>query len=96
MAVWLGLKAAMHRFQTKRIVLEADSTTIVAWIKGETISLCPAIRNIKAIITEHLHSISCNHIFREANQVADYLAKEAITNYNPGMDNQIELISFSY
>ncbi|XP_073101368.1 uncharacterized protein [Elaeis guineensis] len=87
LAAWLGVKAAILYLNASKIWLEGDSQIVVSWIsssnneKYDTNPLMPDLKNWR----RRCSSFNISHTHREANQLADYFAQQAMT-----MDFQTE------
>ncbi|XP_073101370.1 uncharacterized protein [Elaeis guineensis] len=82
-----GVKAAILYLNASKIWLEGDSQIVVSWIsssnneKYDTNPLMPDLKNWR----RRCSSFNISHTHREANQLADYFAQQAMT-----MDFQTE------
>nr|KYP41057.1 Putative ribonuclease H protein At1g65750 family [Cajanus cajan] len=77
-AIYHGLHIIKERFLQAYIFIESDSAEAMKFL-NEGCSRnhpCYSLVNLIVRTTNDFHKLECNHVLREANQVADRFAKE--------------------
>ncbi|XP_038971839.1 uncharacterized protein LOC120104572 [Phoenix dactylifera] len=74
-AAWAGLCHARRVLGASSIILEGDSSTVIGWIRRESIDH-PLIRDIRMMMRDVV-AFEAKHVFREANGAADWVAAYA-------------------
>nr|KYP56524.1 Putative ribonuclease H protein At1g65750 family [Cajanus cajan] len=89
-AIFYGIKLLRERSWSGAICVETDSAVAVKLLKEGCIRTHDSYSLVNKIV--HIvgddHEVSCSHIFREANQVADLLAK-----HGRSLQNRIVIFS---
>ncbi|XP_038988624.1 uncharacterized protein LOC120112809 [Phoenix dactylifera] len=78
-AAWAGVRHARMILRARSIILEGDSTTVIGWIRrGSTGDGTdhPLIRDIGSMMRD-VRAFQAQHVFREANGAADWVAAHA-------------------
>nr|KYP39537.1 Putative ribonuclease H protein At1g65750 family [Cajanus cajan] len=79
-AIFHGLRIINERGISDPIIIESDSALAVKFLNEgcSRENPCYSLVNLIVNMTGNNLDVKCNHIFREANQVADCLAKRGI------------------
>lgn len=75
-AAWYGIRQ-LCSITADGYIIEGDSSTVIGWIRGSSQCLHPYLRSIRELLKTFQGSIVVQHIFREANQAADFFAGTA-------------------
>ncbi|XP_073107354.1 uncharacterized protein [Elaeis guineensis] len=80
LAAWLGVRTAIYELHATYIWIEGDSSTAVSCIKNPELQRFGHMPFLQDLIQWQgaMHFCKITHIFREANQVADYMARLAL------------------
>lgn len=68
------------QFQFRHVIIESDSSLVVGWVASNhnrQWKLCQDLLQIDLLMKE-VDCLCVNHIFREANTLADHLAKSGV------------------
>ena len=101
-AAWLDIKAAVQELHATNFILEEDSATIVSWLQAQhhsTVQRIPFFQDLQVWVLVP-SSIKILHIFRETNQLADYMANAApkgdfLWCSEADLDSQCKLILYA-
>ncbi|KAK9266420.1 hypothetical protein L1049_012440 [Liquidambar formosana] len=88
----LAVREALRLFSTsvwassKNLLIESDSTLVVSWINGHVrVWKFQFVLNEIFSLINHLRNVVISHEFREANCMADWLAKDGVGRLAPSI-----------
>lgn len=66
-----------QQFAFQNVVLESDSTTVIAWVKAKRNRPWKLLNDLNQMdfLMSEVNCLGIHHIFREANGMTDHLAK---------------------